>query len=50
MRSAKIFLASASSSARSGYRPAAFIELRQVRRSSHEKLFNALIEQYHYLG
>ena len=26
------------------------IELRQVRRTSHEKLFNSLIEQYHYLG
>ena len=26
------------------------ITLRQVRRTSHEKLFNSLIEQYHYLG
>ncbi len=26
------------------------IEFRLVRRSKHEKLFNSLIEQYHYLG
>ncbi len=26
------------------------IEFRQVRRTNHEKLFNALLDQYHYLG
>ncbi len=26
------------------------IEFRQVRKTKHEKLFNSLIEQYHYLG
>ena len=26
------------------------LEIRQVRRTSSEKLFNSLIEQYHYLG
>ncbi len=26
------------------------VEFRQVRKTKHEKLFNSLIEQYHYLG